>query len=117
AFFVITVRFTGIERDLAVGAAEPAAGQAQAEDFPANVVVELWPAGDAVAIRLGQLRLTDGAFADITARLRAMDVPELPVVIAADAQLPVGAVAAAVDAVLASPNHQLSLAPREPAAE
>lgn len=117
AFFVITVRFTGPERDLGLGDATLSSGRAQAEDFPANVVVEVWPEGGGVAIRLGQLRLSTNDFPDLTARLREMDVPELPVVIAADTELPVSAVAAAIDAVLASPNQRLSLAPRAAGAE
>lgn len=111
SFFVLTTRFVGEERELAVGeASEQSAPGLAAEDLPVAVRVQLRPSDVGVAIRLGQVDLPVDAFGEITARLEAMEVGELPVVIAAHESLPVASVARAIEAVLNSPNQQVSLA-------
>lgn len=113
SFFVLTTRFIGEERELMVGGAtESGAAGLQAGDLPATVRVQISPAASGgVAIRLGQVTLPDNGFAELTARLTALDLPQLPVVIAADERLPIAAVAQGMQAVLDSPNQNVSLAP------
>jgi biopolymer transport protein ExbD len=115
AFFVLSVRFTGGERDLPLGYQEQSQSTgAAAQDMPAAVLVSLGPADDgAVSIRVGDALLPDDGFDQLTALLTQIDLPTVPVVIQADAGLSVQQVATGMDAVLASPMKRLSLASRE----
>lgn len=119
AFFVLSVRFTGAERDLPLGYQDPSQSTgAAAQDMPATVVVSLASADDgSVSIRVGDAQLPGNGFDQLTALLEQIDLPSVPVVIEADKSLTVQQVATGMDAVLASPMKQLSLsAPRgEPA--
>ncbi len=111
AFFVLSVRFTGGEHDLALGydKASERSG-ASSQDLPSSIMIRLGstPAG-AVSIRVGDARLPDGGFAELTVLLTQIDLPSVPVVIEADEALSVQQVASAMDAVLASPMKRLSL--------
>lgn len=115
AFFVLSVRFTGGERDLPLGYQEPSqSAGAAAQDMPAAVLVMLEASGNgAVSIRVGDALLPDDGFEQLTALLRRIDLPSVPVVIHADADLSVQQVATGMDAVLASSMKRLSLAARE----
>lgn len=115
AFFVLSVRFTGGERDLPLGYQEQSQSTgAAAQDMPAAVLVKLGPAdGGAVSIRVGDAMLPDDGFEQLTVLLQQIDLPTVPVVIQADANLSVQQVATGMDAVLASPMKRLSLAARE----
>lgn len=113
AFFVMSVQFTGGERDLALGyQAQTESTGASAEDLPAAVRVRFTatPSG-AVAIRVGDSALPDDGFDSLTALLTQIDLPSIPVVIEADDALTVQQVATGWDAVLASPMKRLSLDP------
>jgi biopolymer transport protein ExbD len=110
-FFVLSVQFHGGERDLAMGYTQPGLPTgAAAEDFPPEILVRL-ARGDAgkVRISVGQTILAEDGFRDLTSVLTQINVPSIPVVIAADPRLSVQQVATAMDAVLASPMKRLSL--------
>lgn len=113
AFFVMSVQFTGGERDLVLGyQAQTQSTGASAEDLPAAVRVRFTPTPTgAVAIRVGDSVLPHDGFDDLTALLTQIDLPRIPVVIEADAALTVQQVATGMDAVLASPMKRLSLSP------
>ena len=115
AFFVLSVRFTGGERDLPLGYQEPSqSAGAAAQDMPAAVLVKLEATRNGtVSIRVGDALLPDDGFDQLTALLQQIDLPSVPVVIDADADLSVQQVATGMDAVLASPMKRLSLATRE----
>ena len=119
AFFVLTVRFSGGEQDLTVGATE--AGQvtgAAAQDLPAEILVRVRPgAGGRLWLAVGETVLPEDGLRDLTAVMQQINVPDLPVVIAADGALSVQQVAATMDAVLAGPMKQVSLARLTPAGE
>lgn len=112
AFFVLTVRFTGGERELPVGyePMSPPTG-ASTQDLPSEVLVRARPSDDGgVWLAVGETVLKEDGFGELTAVLEHLDLPQLPVVIAADGALSVQQVAAVMDAVLASPMSNLSLA-------
>lgn len=112
AFFVLTVRFTGGERDLPVGYTDlsPPAG-ASTQDLPSEVLIRARPSGQGgVWLAVGETVLQEDGFSELTATLTHLNLPELPVVIAADGDLSVQQVAALMDAVLASPMSRMSLA-------
>lgn len=115
AFFVLSVRFTGGERDLPLGYQEQSQSTgAAAQDMPAAVLVKLEVTeSGAVSIRVGDAPLSDDGFDELTALLQQIDLPTVPVVIQADPSLSVQQVATGMDAVLASPMKRLSLASRE----
>ncbi len=110
AFFVLTVRFTGGEADLPVGytSVNEASG-ASNDDLPSEILVRLRPGDGGVWIAVGESVLPENGYDELTALLKQIDVPELPVVLAADAGLPIQDVARAMDAVLASPMKTVSL--------
>jgi biopolymer transport protein ExbD len=111
SFFVLTATF-GHERDVAVGMepASQAGAVAASADLPRQIVVRLNAdaADGRVHISVGDHALSD--FASITAKLSEIDLPAVPVVIAADERLGIEHVVRAMDAVLASPMRRLSLA-------
>ncbi|MEM7627732.1 MAG: biopolymer transporter ExbD [Planctomycetota bacterium] len=112
AFFVLTVRFTGGEREMPIGYSDlnPPAG-ASIQDLPSEVLVRARPAeSGAVWLAVGETVLEEDGFAELTATLTHLNLPELPVVIAADGELSVQDVASVMDAVLASPMSRMSLA-------
>lgn len=113
AFFVMSVRFTGGERDLTLGYQDQTQSTgASAEDLPAAVRVRFNATeSGAVAIRVGDSALPDNGFDDLTALLTQIDLPRIPVVIESDADLSIQQVATGMDAVLASPMKRLSLSP------
>ena len=112
AFFVLTVRFTGGERDLPVGYSnlDPPA-DASVQDLPSEVLVRARPSAEGgVWLAVGQTVLEEDGFDVLTETLNYLNLPELPVVIAAHGDLSVQQVAALMDAVLASPMSRMSLA-------
>ena len=113
AFFVMSVRFHGAERDLALGYQDQTqSAGASAEDLPAAVRVRFSSTDQgAVVIRVGDAVLPENGFDDLTALLTQIDLPRVPVVIEADSSLTVQQVATGMDAVLASPMKRLSLSP------
>ena len=115
SFFVLTAKF-GHERDVTVGSEPPTqTGHADRNaDLPQRIVVQLAPgAGEAQPrIVVAQSVLSD--FPSLTAKLAEIDLPQTPVVIAADDRVSVEHVARAMDAVLASPMKRLSLGGIEP---
>jgi len=113
AFFVMSVQFTGGERDLVLGYQNQTQSTgATAEDLPAAVrVLFNTTESGTVAIRVGDSALPDDGFDDLTALLTQIDLPRIPVVIEADAGLTVQQVATGMDAILASPMKRLSLSP------
>ena len=115
AFFVLTVRFSGGEQDFKLGMTDagPVSGAA-AQDLPAEILVRVRPGADgglwlAVGENVLPQRGREGLDA-LTAVMKQINVPALPVVIAADPGLTVQQVAATMDAVLAGPMQQVSLA-------
>lgn len=111
AFFVLTSQFLSPERDVALGHEQRAkTAGASAEDLPDSVLVTLEPtdAGGA-RIRIGRQQLEENNYAQLTGVLREIDLPTATVVIAAHPAMSVEQVAAAIDAVLASPMQKLSL--------
>lgn len=111
AFFVMSVRFHGGERDLPLGYREIAESTgAAAQDMPASVLVLLKPTEHGeVAIRVGDAMLPNDGFDQLTELLTQINLPAVPVVIEADDTLSVQQVATGMDAVLASPMKRLSL--------
>ena len=111
AFFVLSVQFHGQERDLTLGYTQSDLPSGAApEDFPPEIMVRLARGDDgAVRISVGQTILAPDGFDDLTSVLTQINVPNIPVVIAADPGLRVQQVATAMDAVLASPMNRLSL--------
>ena len=109
AFFVMASRFNLPEKDFATGAAESSlAGGATAEDFPSQIPVHLRRVGETMSIAIGQnAPVTD--LAALQAKLAEINMPEIVVLVLADPALSVEQVAAAVDAVLASPMKKVSL--------
>lgn len=110
AFFIIGVRVFGAERDAVVGAERSAAPAGIVKgDLPQSVTVRLAkdPNGGAMYIELGSGQYTDPAA--ITARLRQINLPDVPVVFDTDPNLSVEQVTGAVDAALQSPMHKVSL--------
>jgi len=112
AFFIITVRVFGAERDAVVAAAAragAAAGLARG-DLPERVVVRLTDQPDtagAMRIEIGGQEFSEpGA---ITRQLREINLPDVPVVFASAPTLTVEQVATAVDAALHSPMKRVSL--------
>lgn len=115
AFFVLTARFTGGERDLHVGQTDlrPPTGAA-AQDLPTEVLVQVRPSGEGVGLTVGQTQLPTNGFAQLTETLNRLDLPQLSVVIAAHGAVSVQEVAEVMDAVLASPMSRVSLARLDP---
>ena len=111
AFFVLSVQFHGSERDLALGYTPTEAPRGAAtDDFPPEILVRLLRVDDqTVRIMVGQTRLPENDFGQLTAMLRRINVSHIPVTLAADPRLSVQQVATAMDAVLASPMKRLSL--------
>ncbi len=111
AFFVLSVAFEQVERDVIVGygdATVPAG--ASVADLPAQVIVRLW-LGDQGEVRMavGDRLLPDDGYDQITALLTYMDAPQIRVVISASGDVSVQQVAHALDAVLASPMKNVTL--------
>lgn len=110
AFFVITIRVFGAEHDAVVGAERPLqpAGIVQG-DLPQRITIRLIdvPGTGKMQIIVGSNELASPA--DITQQLRAINLPSVPVVIAASPSLTVDQVARAVDAALHSPMQKISL--------
>ena len=111
AFFVLTVRFIGGEMDLPIGYTDPGpVTGAAAQDLPSEVLVRIRPgAAGGLWIAVGESVLPEDGFDELTATLTHLNVPQLPVVIAAEGSLTVQQVARTMDAVLASPMRKVSL--------
>ena len=112
AFFIITVRVFGVERDAAIGAAGKAGGAAQLVkgDLPDAVMIRLVESPSAatkLAIEIGGQHFEDPAA--ITRQLSEINLPEVPVVFASSPNLTVEQVTGAVDAALQSPMKRVSL--------
>jgi biopolymer transport protein ExbD len=112
AFFIITVRVFGVERDAAIGAAGKAGGAAQLVkgDLPDAVMIRLVEnpaAATKLAIEIGGQHFEDPAA--ITRQLSEINLPEVPVVFASSPNLTVEQVTGAVDAALQSPMKRVSL--------
>jgi biopolymer transport protein ExbD len=114
AFFIMATSIGPTERDFALGyqdAPPPEASGTRAGDFPQIVPIELRARGDGVAITVGRARLADNDFDAIRAKLAAINMPALAVVVMAEPGLSVQHVAAAVDAALQSPMKRVSVSP------
>lgn len=112
SFFVLTAKF-GHERDVTVGSEPPMAGGVQSGDLPERIIVRLTAAADAGAHSAPRIVIGETTLADlpsITAKLNEINLPAVPVVVAADERLSVDQVSRAMDAVLASSMKRLSLA-------
>jgi biopolymer transport protein ExbD len=112
AFFIITVRIFGVERDAAVGAAGRAGAAATLAkgDLPESVMIRLVENGAAASkmtIEIGGQRFDDPAA--ITRQLGDINLPDVPVVFASSPNLTVEQVTGAVDAALSSPMRKVSL--------
>jgi biopolymer transport protein ExbD len=112
AFFIITVRIFGVERDAAVGAAAraSAAQQLVKGDLPDAVMIRLVENGAAVSrmtIEIGGQSFDEPAA--ITRQLADINLPDVPVVFASSPNLTVEQVTGAVDAALNSPMRKVSL--------
>ena len=112
AFFIITVRIFGVERDAAVGAAAraSAAQQLVKGDLPDAVMIRLVENGSAVSrmtIEIGGQSFDEPAA--ITRQLADINLPDVPVVFASSPNLTVEQVTGAVDAALNSPMRKVSL--------
>jgi hypothetical protein len=117
AFFIITVRIFGVERDAAVGAAGRAGAQAAAQlekgDLPDAVMVRLLDdaRGEATAPKM-RIEIGGQGFDDpaaITRQLADINLPDVPVVFASSPSLTIEQVTGAVDAALSSPMKKVSL--------
>ena len=112
AFFIITVRIFGVERDAAVGAAARAgaAQQLVKGDLPDAVMIRLVESGGAapkMSIEIGGQTFDEPAA--ITRQLSDINLPDVPVVFASSPNLTVEQVTGAVDAALSSPMRKVSL--------
>jgi len=111
SFFVMATQLRLPELDLPVSHRKTSLSRgAKIEDFPSSVVLTLQraPSGQ-VAIRLGRAVLPDSGFDEIRARLAEINLPQIPVLVQADAVLTVDEVARALDAVLSSPMNKVSI--------
>lgn len=118
SFFVMATQFRTHERDFDMGYAQArlAAGAA-AEDYPKTIPVALRNTPRGVAITVGQARLPADGYDALREKLREIDMPGIPVAILADPSLSVDQVSRALDAVLASPMKNVSVARLTPAAD
>jgi biopolymer transport protein ExbD len=116
AFFIITVRIFGIERDAAVGAARRAESGLAKGDLPDSVLVRILPtkqpaanggAASPVAIEIGGEQFTDPAA--VTRQLGQINLPDVPVIVAGAPTLTIEQVTTVVDAALQSPMKRVSL--------
>ena len=109
AFFVMASQFNKPEKDVVTGAAESSlASGAVAQDFPTEIPVRLGRVGEKMSISVGQNDpVTD--LAALTGKLSEINMPQIGVLVLADPNLTVEQVAAALDAVLASPMKKVSL--------
>lgn len=111
SFFVLGSQFRMPEKDFGVGySAMKLAAGVKSDDFPDKIQIELRPHGESVAIAIGGAKFADNDFAAITAKLAQINLPDLTVLIAAEPTLTVDQVARAMDAALASPMKNVSLA-------
>jgi biopolymer transport protein ExbD len=112
AFFIITVRIFGVERDAAVGAAgrAGAAQQLVKGDLPDAVMIRLIEnaaAASKMTIEIGGQSFDEPAA--ITRQLNDINLPDVPVVFASSPNLTIEQVTGAVDAALSSPMRKVSL--------
>ena len=111
AFFVLTTSYI-VERNLAVGSQPPThrAVAVAAGDLPQFIVVRLTarPGGGAVGMSVGQSTLPDDGFAALTTKLTEINLPETPVLIAAEPDVAIDGVAKVMSAALASPMKRLA---------
>jgi biopolymer transport protein ExbD len=117
AFFIITTRFFGAERDAVVGPAGPAAPAGIVKgDLPQQITIRLLDAQSgssasnaarAMRIAIGGQMYTEPAA--ITKQLREINLPQVQVVFAASPDLSVEQVTTAVEAALNSPMKRVSL--------
>jgi biopolymer transport protein ExbD len=110
AFFVITVRVFGAERDAVVGAEKSAAPAGIVKgDLPQSVTVRLAkePGTGHMFIAIGSAQFADASA--ITVQLARINLPDVPVVFETDPALTVEQVTSAVDAALQSPMQKVSL--------
>ena len=112
AFFVITVRVFGVERDAAVGAASRSGASATLVkgDLPEAVMIKLTEnpaAATKMSIEIGGQRFDDPGAS--TQQLSDINLPAVPVVFASAPNLTVEQVTGAVDAALQSPMRKVSL--------
>lgn len=110
AFFVMATRFHQPEHDLDMGYRKTAAAsQAGAEDLPSTIPIQLRQIPNGVAIRLGQAKLPNNGFDELTSKLTEINMPQVGVVLQIDPKLSMELVARAMDAVLQSPMKQISV--------
>ena len=116
AFFIITVRIFGIERDAAIGAAQRDQAGLAKGDLPDAVLVRVLsskPSGDGGAgqqqmtIEIGGQQYTSAAA--VTKQLDEINLPDVPVIVASAPTLTIEQVTGVVDAALHSPMKKVSL--------
>ena len=115
AFFIITVRIFGIERDAAIGAAQRAQAGLAKGDLPDAVLVRVLsskPSGDGapgqqMTIEIGGQQYTSAAA--VTKQLDEINLPDVPVIVASAPTLTIEQVTGVVDAALHSPMKKVSL--------
>ncbi len=111
AFFVLSTQFLGTEKDVNVSYQQLTDSSGSAtDDLPPSIPIRLKADGrGGVLIAIGENMVTEGGFEAITATLTQINMPDIPVAIAADPELSVEVVAQAMDAVLGSPMKNLAL--------
>ena len=115
AFFVLSVRFHGAEHDITTDfmAHQQPAGVG-AEDLPTSIVVLMTRLDDGGArITVGRATLPHNDYGALTAKLKQINLPAVPVLIAADPGLSIDQVARAMDAALRSPMKKIGLSPMQ----
>lgn len=120
AFFIITVRIFGIERDAAIGAAQRAEAGLVRGDLPDAVLVRVLhheqrsqqPAANGGAERLMSIEIGGQRFTEpaaVTKQLSEINLPDVPVIVASAPTLTIEQVTGVVDAALHSPMKKVSL--------
>lgn len=113
AFFIITIRVFGNEREAIVAPAASSAPGIVQGDLPQNILVLLRDNAGQMRIQIGGREFTEPA--GVTAQLEQINLPDVSVTFAASPNLSVQQVTSAVDAALQSPMKKISL--REISAE
>lgn len=107
AFFIITIRVFGNEREAIIAPAVSSSPGIVQGDLPQNILVLLRDDGGQMRIQIGGREFTEPA--GVTARLEQINLPNVSVTFAASPNLSVQQVTSAVDAALQSPMKRISL--------
>ncbi|MFK7961262.1 MAG: biopolymer transporter ExbD [Phycisphaerales bacterium] len=111
AFFVLTAKFFDAERDVEIGASAMRGAGIVSGDLPPEILVRLAQLdGETVAISLGERMLPAGDFDALRDRIRDLDLPGVPVVLAIDPALDVQVAVRGLEAVQAGQARVVSFA-------